>query len=129
MKNHMFLIQACDCIQPAFPSHHEAPGLYKPSGTVSAPRGPKAWTRALGRPKNKEAGGWAETEWNKEDRVNHREQRTSCHNQLSKPGQIMSEAIFWAAFREAPSLRSQPIKPDHSLQLFPEKRQVQTGPV
>ena len=52
-----------------------------------------------------------------------------CHNQPIKLGQIMSQAIFHAAFRESHRLRSQPIMPDHSLQPCPHKRQVQTGPM
>lgn len=44
------------------------------------------------------------------DGVNHAEKSTSCCKLPIKPGQTMSQEISWAAFGEAPSPKSQPMK-------------------
>lgn len=102
----MRLLGAWDCSQPGFLFRYKTPSLYKPPGRISA-------VGQLWGPKHKQ-GPWVSPKTRRQidGQMLHRTRRTHgdnrggkstfCYNRLIEPGQIMPQAIFWAAFRESP---------------------------
>lgn len=107
----MCLLRAWDCSQPGFLFCYKTPSLYKPPGRISAIGqlwGPKHRQGPWVSPKaRRQIDGQMLHRTRRTHGDNHGGKSTFCYNQLIKPGQIMPQAIFWAAFRESPRLGSQ----------------------